>query len=169
MTLAVKATIQTHFLSCREGNDKEREEAFERLKNLVGSTAAANLYVYEENGRYFVGSTGDLGVAGTTDSTQSGLIGRNIQDIIDHAETVQFTVSDRVTTKDGRTRNVADFNGAITLPAEESPTGMVQITVHPSAHRVADRLIGNKVFDVLEPSARNDRARNPGQTHYRPL
>lgn len=58
------------------GSEEERKQAFERIKDLVGSKAASSLCVKEENGHYFVETNN------ATALDASGRLGVVVNDII---------------------------------------------------------------------------------------
>ena len=113
----------------------DRDEAFERIKNIVGPEAAESLYVIKREGKYYVEICGNAAAF-----RGKGELAGYFSEMIASERTVEFQVATQASYRDedGVVKVVllSATGGGVTIPVGKSLSNNVQIFVHPDAGKI---------------------------------
>ncbi len=115
------------------GTEAQKEEALKRLRAMAGTQNASALGTKIVDGRTYVTYTGK------GDATKT--LGDFGAMIADPSKTVEFQVAKTYDRKGAEGLPVWKKGGGVTVGAEESKTGNIQIFVHPNAGGIANKIM----------------------------
>ncbi len=132
------------------GDERDRQQAFNRLKELVGEKSASKLKIVERDGRYFVEYSGS-----SNSFAAGGDMASIVGDLIDSSVTNEYRViyGNSATDANGNSWSLSAQGGAVTIPISSSRT---QIFVSYNAVNIANS------FDFRD--ANGNRLKNTSST-----